>query len=140
MRMYNPVSTYRIQFNKDFTLAHLDALIPYLQELGVKTIYASPIFAATPESSHGYDGVDPTKINPEIGTDAQLRAISQRLQQAGMGWVQDIVPNHMACHVDNEWLTDVLEKGPLSRYAHFFETSLASSFFHGRVMARFLLD
>ncbi|GAB2585378.1 malto-oligosyltrehalose synthase [Spirosoma areae] len=136
--MYNPVSTYRIQFHKDFTFDHLDALVPYLQTLGVATIYASPIFRATPESSHGYDGVDPTRINPEIGTIDQLQTISKRLKQAGMGWVQDIVPNHMAYHIDNEWLTDVLEKGHLSRHAHFFETSLASSFFSGRILAPFL--
>lgn len=123
--MYNPVSTYRLQFHKDFTLSHLDALLPYLQTLGVTTIYASPIFVATPESPHGYDGVDPNHINPEIGTEEQLRSISQRLRQVGMGWVQDIVPNRMAYHINNEWLTDVLEKGPLSRYARFFETSLA---------------
>lgn len=133
--MYNPVSTYRIQFNKEFTFTHLDALIPYLQKLGIQTIYASPIFAAVPESVHGYDGVNPNRINPEIGTEEQLRTISQRLQQAGMGWVQDIVPNHMAYHINNEWLTDMLEKGNLSRYASFFDTSLASSFFHGRIVA-----
>ena len=136
--MYNPVSTYRIQFNKDFTFSDLDSLLPYLQTLGIQTIYASPIFAATPESTHGYDGVDPTRINPEIGTIDQLRTISQRLQQADMGWLQDIVPNHMAYHADNVWLTDMLEKGDLSSYALFFETSLASSFFRGRIMAPFL--
>ncbi len=136
--MYNPVSTYRFQFNKEFTFSDLDALLPYLQTLGVRTVYASPIFVATPGSTHGYDGVDPTRINPEIGTIDQLRTINQRLQQAGMGWLQDIVPNHMAYHANNAWLTDVLEKGDLSSYAQFFETSLASSFFHGRIMAPFL--
>ena len=136
--MYNPVSTYRIQFNKEFTFTHFEALIPYLQKLGIKTIYASPIFAAVPESVHGYDGVDPNRINPEIGTEEQLRIISQRLQQADMGWVQDIVPNHMAYHANNEWLTDVLEKGNQSRYASFFDTSLASSFFQGRIVSPFL--
>ena len=136
--MYNPVSTYRLQFNNHFTLTHLDALLPYLQTLGVTTIYASPIFGAAPESSHGYDGVDPTRINPEIGTEAQLRAIGGRLAEADMGWMQDIVPNHLAYHPDNEWLMDLLEKGPLSEFANFFDTSLASSFFHGRIMAPFL--
>lgn len=136
--MYNPVSTYRFQFNSQFTLDHFRALLPYLRALGITTIYASPLFRATPQSSHGYDGVDPTHINPEIGTVEQLRAISQELRQAGMGWFQDIVPNHLAYHPDNEWLMDVLEKGPLSRYAHFFETSLSSSFFRGRMEAPFL--
>ena len=136
--MYNPVSTYRIQFNKDFTLSHLDGLLPYFIKLGVTTIYASPIFTATPGSSHGYDNVDPTRINPEIGSAEELRTLSQRLKQAGIGWVQDIVPNHMAYHPDNVWLMDVLEKGSLSRFALFFETSLSSSFFQGRIMSPFL--
>ena len=136
--MYNPISTYRLQFHKEFTLADLDALLPYLPALGVTTIYASPIFEATPESLHGYDGVDPNRINPEIGTHEQLQTLSQRLQKVGIGWLQDIVPNHMAYHPNNKWLMDVLEKGPLSRYALFFETSLASSFFQGRILAPFL--
>ncbi len=136
--MYNPISTYRFQFNKDFTLTHLDALLPYLQKLGITTVYASPVFAATPGSSHGYDNVDPTRINPEIGTQEQLRVISGRLRESGMGWLQDIVPNHMAYHPDNVWLMDILEKGALSRFSQFFETSLSSSFFHGRIMAPFL--
>lgn len=136
--MYNPISTYRIQFNKDFTLTHLDALLPYLQKLGITTIYASPIFAAAPGSSHGYDNVDPTRINPEIGTQEQLTAISGRLRESGMGWLQDIVPNHMAYHPDNVWLMDMLEKGMYSRFSQFFETFLSSSFFHGRIMSPFL--
>lgn len=137
-RMYNPVSTYRFQLNKDFTLSQVEALLPYLQDLGVTTIYGSPIYVATPQSSHGYDAVDPTRINPEIGTEDQLRALSKRLKEASMGWFQDIVPNHMAYHPNNEWLMDMLEKGPLSRYASFFETSLSSSFFRGRIEAPFL--
>lgn len=136
--MYNPVSTYRFQLNKDFTLNQVNELIPYLQDLGVTTIYGSPIYVATPGSSHGYDAVDPTRINPEIGTEDQLRAITDRLKQAGMGWLQDIVPNHMAYHPTNTWLMDTLEKGPMSRYATYFETSLSSSFFRGRIDAPFL--
>lgn len=136
--MYNPVSTYRFQFNDQFPLRAAEQLLPYLQALGVKTIYGSPIYVSTPYSSHGYDGVDPTRLNPQITTDDQLRAFSQRLRQAGMGWVQDIVPNHLAYHPNNEWLMDLLEKGPLARHAHFFDNSLASPFFHGRIMAPFL--
>jgi (1->4)-alpha-D-glucan 1-alpha-D-glucosylmutase len=136
--MYNPVATYRFQFNKDFPLAKLDTLIPYLQKLGVRTVYASPIFESTPGSTHGYDGVDPNRINPEIGTDEQLRTISSQLKEAGMGWLQDIVPNHMAYHANNSWLMDVFEKGDLSCYANYFDTALATSFFQGRIMAAFL--
>ena len=67
--MFDPVATYRIQFHKDFTFHDLERIIPYLQKLGIKTIYASPIFTATPGSTHGYDGLDPNTINPEIGTE-----------------------------------------------------------------------
>jgi (1->4)-alpha-D-glucan 1-alpha-D-glucosylmutase len=138
--MYNPISTYRLQFHKDFTFQQLDTLLPYLQKLGVTTIYASPIFAAVPDSVHGYDGVDPNRINPEIGTESELRAINHQLQLADMGWLQDIVPNHMAYYFTNQWLMDILEKGPLSRFASFFDTSLSSSFFHGRILAPFLAE
>jgi malto-oligosyltrehalose synthase/4-alpha-glucanotransferase len=132
--MYNPVATYRIQFNKDFTFQDFDAIIPYLQKLGVKTIYASPIFEAVPGSTHGYDIINPFQINPEIGTEEQLREISAKLKNADMGWLQDIVPNHMAFHPKNIWLMDVLEKGVLSVYAHFFDVTWTTSLFHGRIM------
>ena len=67
--MFNPISTYRIQFHKDFPFRRLQEIIPYLQQLGVKTLYASPIFEATPGSTHGYDATNPLQINPEIGTE-----------------------------------------------------------------------
>jgi maltooligosyltrehalose synthase len=66
--MYNPVSTYRLQFHKDFTFSDFERIIPYLHQLGINTVYASPIFEATPGSTHGYDTVNPHQINPEIGT------------------------------------------------------------------------
>lgn len=136
--MYNPVSTYRFQLNSEFTLDHLTALVPYLRQLGITTIYGSPIFVSTPGSSHGYDAVDPTKINPEIGTEAQLTALTHQLHETGMGWLQDIVPNHAAYHPTNGWLMDMLETGPRSRFADFFENSLSSSFFRDRIEAPFL--
>ena len=136
--MYNPVSTYRFQFNNDFPLSKLDTLIPYLQKLGIRTVYASPIFEATPGSTHGYDGVNPNRVGPEIGTEEKLRTLAARLKELGMGWLQDIVPNHMAYHPNNQWLMDVFEKGDLSGYATYFDTALASSFFQGRIMAAFL--
>ncbi|RYD56109.1 MAG: malto-oligosyltrehalose synthase [Sphingobacteriales bacterium] len=119
--MFNPVATYRIQFHKDFNFDAFEQIIPYLQKLGVSTLYASPIFEATPGSTHGYDGVDPHKINPEIGTIEQLKSIREKLQQAGINWLQDIVPNHMAFHPNNKWLMDVLEYGKDSAYAPFFD-------------------
>lgn len=117
----NLSSTYRIQFHKDFTFADLEKIIPYLHKLGIKTIYASPIFEATPGSMHGYDGTNPNKINPEIGTKEQLLAISAQLKEKGMFWLQDIVPNHLAFHENNKWLMDVVEKGQASAYAEFFD-------------------
>ncbi|ANE53158.1 malto-oligosyltrehalose synthase [Flavisolibacter tropicus] len=136
--MYNPVATYRIQFHKDFSFTDLEKVIPYLKELGVTTVYASPIFKAVPDSVHGYDGTNPIQINPEIGTEKQLRTISNNLKQEGMGWLQDIVPNHMAYHSNNEWLMDVLEKGQLSHFASFFDIDWNSKLHDGRVMAPFL--
>src|SRR5687767_4124144 len=100
--MNNPVSTYRFQFHKDFTFDDLEALIPYLQKLGVGAVYASPIFRAVPGSTHGYDGLNPHAINEEIGTLEQLTAISQQLKASNVGWLQDIVPNHMAFDHRNE--------------------------------------
>ena len=112
--MYDPIATYRIQFNKDFTFSRFQKTIEYLQKLGVGTIYASPIFAAVPGSMHGYDGTNPNAINAEIGSQEQLIDISNALKAGGIGWLQDIVPNHMGVHPDNEWLMDMLEKGKQS--------------------------
>jgi malto-oligosyltrehalose synthase/4-alpha-glucanotransferase len=123
--MHNLISTYRIQFNKEFTFSDFKKVIPYLQQLGVKTLYASPIFEASPGSMHGYDTVNPLRINPEIGTEAELLEISALLKSSGMNWIQDIVPNHMAFHQNNLWLMDVLEKGPESEYADFFDINWA---------------
>jgi malto-oligosyltrehalose synthase/4-alpha-glucanotransferase len=125
--MNNLSSTYRIQFNQEFTFSDFKEIIPYLHQLGVKTIYASPIFEASPGSMHGYDTVNPLRINPEIGDEEQLKAISEHLKSLGMNWIQDIVPNHMAFHQNNIWLMDVLEKGPKSEYADFFDINWAGN-------------
>jgi malto-oligosyltrehalose synthase/4-alpha-glucanotransferase len=137
--MYNPVSTYRIQFHKGFNFDDFEQIIPYLEQLGVKTIYASPIFSSVPGSVHGYDGVNPLQINPEIGTIEQLRAISTKLKAKDIGWLQDIVPNHMAYHPNNIWLMDVLENGPASLYKNFFDDSLTDKLlFDGPIIVPFL--
>lgn len=128
--MNNPVATYRIQFHSAFTFTDFEQVISYLQKLGVSTIYASPVFEATPGSTHGYDGVNPHRINPEIGSDKQLKAISQKLKAQNIGWLQDIVPNHMGFHQNNPWLMDVLEKGKNSLYAKFFDGVWASPLFN----------
>ena len=136
--MYNPVSTYRPQLNDSFTLAHVEALLPYLRDLSITTIYAAPIFAATPGSTHGYDGVDPTRIAPEIGTRQQLTKVANKLKANGMGRIQDIVPNHMAYHQHTTWLVDLLEKGSLSRYYDFFDLTGTTDGNYERIMAPFL--
>ncbi|SFC87361.1 malto-oligosyltrehalose synthase [Spirosoma endophyticum] len=136
--MNNPVSTYRLQFHQNFTFRDVERIIPYLDKLGVRTIYASPIFEAVPGSVHGYDSVNPQRINPEIGTLAQLKAISQQLAKLGIRWIQDIVPNHMAFHPNNRWLMDVLEKGQRSPYASFFDIDWTSPVHKGRLMVPFL--
>ncbi|HEX8607363.1 MAG TPA: alpha-amylase family glycosyl hydrolase, partial [Pedobacter sp.] len=119
--MFNPISTYRIQFHAGFTFTDLEGIIPYLKRLGIKTIYASPIFEAVPGSMHGYDGVNPNNINPEIGTLEQLRKIAQDLKEVGISWIQDIVPNHMGFHQRNTWLMDVLKNGENSEYRPYFD-------------------
>jgi malto-oligosyltrehalose synthase/4-alpha-glucanotransferase len=136
--MHNPVGTYRIQFNKDFTFKHFKRIIPYLKRLGVSTIYASPIFEATPGSTHGYDVVNPLNINPEIGTLDELKSISQILKKYNIGWLQDIVPNHMAFHQNNLWLMDVLEKGHRSEFVDFFDIIWSAPIYNSRLMVPFL--
>ncbi|RDC58144.1 malto-oligosyltrehalose synthase [Pedobacter chinensis] len=135
--MFKPTSTYRIQFHKDFNFKSLDKILPYLKKLGIDTIYASPIFEAVNGSTHGYDIVNPHRINPEIGTEKELLAISKKLKAAGINWLQDIVPNHMAFHQENKWLMDVLEKGVESSFASFFDIDISN---HQQLMVPFLGD
>ncbi|HKG06064.1 MAG TPA: malto-oligosyltrehalose synthase [Pedobacter sp.] len=119
--MLNPISTYRVQFNKEFTFKDFLPVVSYLHELGIKTIYASPVYRAVPGSTHGYDVTDPNMINPEIGTLEELRKLSALLKSYNMFWVQDIVPNHMGFHRDNLWLMDVLKNGEASPYRQYFD-------------------
>ncbi|RZM23257.1 MAG: malto-oligosyltrehalose synthase, partial [Pedobacter sp.] len=135
--MHKPVSTYRIQFHKDFRFKHFKKIVPYLSKLGVQTIYASPILEASPGSMHGYDTVNPHRINPELGTEKELKDIAVLLKKHGMGWIQDIVPNHMAYHQNNLWLMDVLKKGPKSNYEKYFDINWAKGEFEP-VMTPFL--
>lgn len=119
--VFTPVSTYRVQFNKAFTFRDLKNNLEYLHDLGISTIYASPVFEAVSGSMHGYDITDPHKVNPAIGTLEEWRELRQKLQSLGMSWIQDVVPNHMALHPANRRLMDVLERGPVSPYYHYFD-------------------
>ena len=116
-----PTATYRLQFHKDFPFSKAMAVITYLRELGISDLYASPIFRARVSSVHGYDVVDPNQINPEIGGAEEFERLSAEIQRQGMGWLQDIVPNHMAYDSENWMLMDVLENGPSSAYGSFFD-------------------
>lgn len=115
-----PVATYRVQFNQDFRFQDATAIIPDLHRLGISHLYASPIFAARSGSTHGYDVVDPNRLNPALGTEEDFESMVGALQQRGMSLLLDIVPNHMAASPENEWWMDVLENGPASPYATYF--------------------
>lgn len=134
----NPISTYRLQFHKEFTFDDFEKVIPYLQKLGIKTIYASPVFESLPGSTHGYDVINPHTINPELGTESQLKALCKRLHENRMCWLQDIVPNHMAFNPANPWIMDVLEKGRQSVFASYFDIDWNNPGFHGKLMVPFL--
>ncbi|MDO9125747.1 MAG: alpha-amylase family glycosyl hydrolase, partial [Parvibaculum sp.] len=113
-----PRATYRLQFHKDFTFADAEALVPYLAGLGISHLYASPITTARSGSMHGYDVVDPTRINPELGSEEAFRSLALALREQGLGIIIDIVPNHMGfAGGKNAWWQDVLAKGEASRYA-----------------------
>lgn len=116
-----PSATYRVQFNLNFRFADAEALIPYLHDLGISHLYASPRFKARRGSSHGYDVADPLRINSELGTEEEFDRLVERLHQYGMSLLLDIVPNHMAASSENPWWMDVLENGRASRYAGFFD-------------------
>lgn len=116
-----PSSTYRVQFNLNFRFADAEALVPYLHDLGISDLYASPRFKARRGSSHGYDVADPMRINSELGTEEEFDRLVARLHQYGMGLLLDIVPNHMAASDENPWWMDVLESGCESPYANFFD-------------------
>ena len=117
-----PVSTYRLQFNRRFTFSDATKVLPYLDELGISDIYASPYFKARKGTIVGYDIVDPARLNPEIGTGAAYNRLICELQKRKMGQILDIVPNHMYVgSEDNAWWLDVLENGPSSPYALFFD-------------------
>jgi len=116
-----PTATYRLQFNKDFTFQNACAILDYLCELGISDIYASPILTSRRGSGHGYDVTDPTRIDADLGSEADFEAFQQELQNHDMGLLLDIVPNHMAASNENPWWMDVLANGPESPFASYFD-------------------
>jgi (1->4)-alpha-D-glucan 1-alpha-D-glucosylmutase len=117
-----PESTYRLQFHSGFTFPDACRLVPYLHDLGITDCYSSPYLKARPGSKHGYDISDHQVLNPEMGSAADYETWVQALQSRGMGQILDIVPNHMGIvGNENTWWNDVLENGPSSHYAGFFD-------------------
>ena len=115
-------ATQRLQFHKGFTLDDAVPLVPYFARLGISHLYASPLLSARAGSMHGYDVVDPTRVNPELGGEAALRRLVAALREHEMGLILDIVSNHMAVGgADNPWWLDLLEWGRLSPYSEFFD-------------------
>ncbi|GAB2550287.1 malto-oligosyltrehalose synthase [Brachybacterium huguangmaarense] len=119
-----PLSTYRLQLHAGFTFNQAAAQVPYLAALGVSHLFCSPVLQAAPGSTHGYDVVDHTRISDECGGEDGLRRLAAAAHEHGMGLVVDVVPNHMAIPTPiwhNRALWDVLESGPASPYAHWFD-------------------
>ncbi|MDZ7636762.1 MAG: malto-oligosyltrehalose synthase [Bryobacterales bacterium] len=141
-----PGSTYRIQFSPSFRFQDAWELVPYLRELGITDLYASPRAKARKGSSHGYDVADAVKINSELGTEEEFEQLVQRLKQYQMEMLLDIVPNHMAASVENPYWLDVLENGRASVYADFFDidwqpaTSKAAFLQENRILLPILGD
>ncbi|MBS0350251.1 MAG: malto-oligosyltrehalose synthase [Proteobacteria bacterium] len=121
LKKHIPTATYRIQFNADFPLKNAFKLIGYLNNLGISDIYSSPLTKAAPGSKHGYDVIDPTKLNPEICDFKILKQFADLLHQKKMALLLDFVPNHMAASNHNRWWRDVVKKAKASPYAHYFD-------------------
>ncbi|GAA3857227.1 malto-oligosyltrehalose synthase [Saccharothrix violaceirubra] len=121
--MNAPSSTYRLQFTPAFTFADAEAVVDYLDALGVGALYASPLLEAVPGSTHGYDVVDPTRARTDFGGEPGRVSLCAAVRRAGLGFVVDIVPNHMAVDLEtaNAWWLDLLAHGRESRYAKYFD-------------------
>ena len=117
-----PGATYRVQLWAGFGFDDVAGIVPYLADLGVTHLYASPYLQAAPGSTHGYDVVDHRQVNAELGGNEGHARMCSALSESGLGQILDIVPNHMAIGTrENAWWWDVLENGPSSRYASYFD-------------------
>ena len=117
-----PIATYRLQLTADFDFDAAASVAPYLKALGISHVYASPFMKARKGSTHGYDVVDHTKFNPELGGEAGFARFSDALKRNDLGLILDFVPNHVGVHfADNPWWLDVLEWGPVSPHAVSFD-------------------
>jgi (1->4)-alpha-D-glucan 1-alpha-D-glucosylmutase len=117
-----PTATYRLQLNRNFTFNQATEIIPYLHRLGISDVYSSPFYRSRPDSPHGYDVTNHNELNPAIGTLEDFAGFTAKLKEHGIGHITDFVPNHMGiADPSNEWWMDVLENGPSSAYAPFFD-------------------
>src|SRR5688500_9547206 len=133
-------ATYRLQVTRDFPLAAVRARVPYLHDLGVSHLYLSPLLAAKSGTRHGYDVIDHARLNPELGTEEELRALAGDLHARGMGIILDIVPNHMSASHENRYWDDVLEHGRGSKYAEWFDVDWDSPDADGKLVLPVLGD
>ena len=118
----SPSATYRLQVCRSLTLSEVRERVGYLRDLGISHLYLSPLLAAAPGSTHGYDVVDHSRINPEIGSEDDLRALAEALHEADMGALVDLVPNHMCiAHPSNQLWYEVLENGEQAAATDFFD-------------------
>lgn len=117
-----PRATYRVQFSAHLTFDQARQLARYLNDLGIGEMYASPLFKARDQSTHGYDVVDHGSLDPHFGSEADFQAMCDELSRCGLGLMMDVVPNHMGIDdPQNAWWQDVLENGESSIYAKFFD-------------------
>jgi len=117
-----PRATYRLQLNRAFTLADARNIVPYLRDLGISDLYASPLLRAGADSDHGYDVTDHSQINPALGGQEAFDTLAAELAALDMGLILDVVPNHMGIgDSSNYWWQDVLENGPSSAYSSYFD-------------------
>jgi (1->4)-alpha-D-glucan 1-alpha-D-glucosylmutase len=138
-----PRATYRLQFTKDFGFAQAADLASYLAELGISHVYASPYLRARPGSTHGYDIVSHTELNPELGTAGSFDRMAAAFRENELGQILDFVPNHMGVGgADNPWWLDVLEWGPESEYAGWFDIDWESDrrYLQNKLLVPFLGD
>ncbi|HVT01965.1 MAG TPA: malto-oligosyltrehalose synthase [Thermoanaerobaculia bacterium] len=133
-----PTATYRVQFNAGFRFADAQAIVAYLDALGISDLYSSPILKACRGSTHGYDVVDAFELNPELGSEADFEELTCALRRLDLGLVVDVVPNHMAASSENVWWMNVLENGPLSRFVNYFDIEWTTGI-HGATDKRVLL-
>lgn len=126
-RYGTPRASYRLQLHKSFGFEQARAIVPYLDALGISHLYLSPIFSATPGSTHGYDVVDHAIVNPELGGLRGLYKLSEELIHHNMGLIMDVVPNHVGIAGGaNPWWRSVMRYGQASPYAGYFDIDWAA--------------